>query len=128
MEEIQEETIDLILSEKFDLNFWYFELGRADQLAEEMSVDNQFMNSFWDRGERLWEKYKEKLRKLICNSDTKRIGNRFEELVLGNGREIAVVLLMELTNSDHGIGKAIAIPLVAILLKKQLNEFCSELD
>ena len=123
--EFKSETIDLIMSEKFDINFWYYNLGESIEIEERIDEDKSFMYSFYDLGLEVWDKYKKKLKTTICDIDNLKPKDWVEDIISGDRRELVIAILTLLVGT-LSIKLMIAVPLVAILLKKGLTTFCIE--
>lgn len=124
MEKIKKETIDLLLSKKFNENFWYFELGRADTiLISDEGIEHQFMSSFFDKGVQLWEKYKGILKDYLCDSEKKE-PKAFVNAVTNEGLIDLIHNLVEYMGKSHDIVQAIAIPICGVLLNKGITTLC----
>lgn len=124
MEKINKETIALLISEKSDVNFWLFELGRAEIiLSESPAIEHQFMNSFFDKGEKLWNYHKEKLIDYLCDKEL-REPKTFAKTLTNEGLIDLVHNMFEILTQNHNIVAAIAVPLCGIALKKGVNTLC----
>lgn len=125
MNNLTEQQIDLILNEEIDQSAWLFQLGISTK-KDFSNTDNDFSFPFYDKGKELWnEKFKPFLKTILCDKDRKTIKLLIDEGLLGNARELAVYIYMELTKT-HNIEAGIAIPLIAITIKYNLHKFCSE--
>lgn len=124
MEKLSNETIDLILSDKFDENFWIFELGRTEVLLNRSSeIENQFISSFFEGGAHLWNKYKNIFVDYLCDKDKKEPKEIVQELISGDLRDFVTALLSVLTTT-YSISLALAIPLCGLALKKGVSNIC----
>ena len=124
MNNIKDETIELITSEVFNESFWLFELGRAEIItANKTDIDNQFMNSFYDNGQRLWQESKDKIVEALCDRNKNEPREMIQELTSGNIKDI-VVNIISLLTTTYSFTLAIAIPLCALILKKGINNIC----
>lgn len=74
-------------------------------------------------GKKYWEKFRLKLYRSLCIRSEKRPRKWAEELVSGDIREFIVALITILT-TRYSIPTAIAIPLVALVVKMGLAKFC----
>jgi hypothetical protein len=124
MENLSNETIDLIQSEKFNEDFWYFELGRAEKIMyESVDIENQFMSSFLDNGQRIWQSYKDKVENILCDKTKREPKENIKELTTGTGKDLVVNIITLLTTT-YSLTLAIAIPVAALILKKGINSIC----
>ena len=124
MEKINKETVDLILSEKYNENFWLFELGRTEQIiSDSPPIEHQFMNSFFEKGEQLWAKHKEKIKDYLCDKE-KSEPKQFAKNLTNETLIELVHRIIELLTNTHNIGEAIAIPLCGLALKKGVHALC----
>jgi hypothetical protein len=124
MEKLNQETIDLLLSKKFNENFWFFELGRAETLlVGDEKIEHQFMSSFFDKGVQLWEKYKNILKAHLCDTEKKE-PKPFVKTVTNEGLIDLVHNLIEYMEKSHDIVQAIAIPICGILINKGVTTLC----
>lgn len=125
MDNIKQDTIDLILSDKTNEAFWYFELGRISITAQDVdSSENQFMNSFFDKGQKLWESFQDNLKNAVCDVSTRQPKEIIKELSEGDLKDL-VVNIIGIFVTSYDMTLAIAIPLTALVLKKGLYKFCS---
>jgi dCTP deaminase len=121
MDNISSETIELILAEKYDENFWLFELGRSEALIKDSSdIDHQFMSSFFDRGEKLWEKYKDILREILCDTEKNEPKEFVRKITSGTVKDLVSTLV-----TAYNLEAGLSIPLCALAIKKGLNNICS---
>lgn len=118
------QQLDTILENELNENFWIYQLGVN---AEPVSVitDNDFSFPFFEKGKELWEKYLPILKQILCDKERKAIRMTIDEGILGNIRELVVFIYFELTNT-HNLVAGIAIPLVAIVIKKSIQNFCEQ--
>jgi dCTP deaminase len=124
MNDLNDQTIELITSEDFDENFWLFELGKSAAAEHEsLDVDNQFMSSFFDNGKKLWEFYKNKVQDALCDKQKNEPKEFVQEITSGNIKDI-VVNVISLLTTTYSISLAIAIPLCSLALKKGIHNIC----
>jgi hypothetical protein len=114
-----------IVNSNFDENFWFFELGRVEDL-DGTDVDNEFLTDFYSKGINLWENYKGKIAELICDTDNKIPKEWVNDLITGDIRNFITTLLTLLV-STYSIELSLAIPLVALALKHDIKNFCKEI-
>lgn len=120
--EITDNQIKMIQNEAFDANFWFYQLGIGIS-EEDISSENRFSFDFYDLGREHWEKVKDQLMNILCDRDGKVPSNTMDELLNGDIRNIIVYILTILVaNLDIVIG--VAIPLVSLILKEGLKNFC----
>ena len=124
MEKLNKETIELLLSKNFNENFWFFELGRADTLLiGDEKIEHQFMNSYFDKGVQLWEKYKGLLKDYLCDDENKE-PKQFVKTITNEGLIGLIHNLIEYMEKSHDIVQAIAIPICGILVNKGIAVLC----
>jgi hypothetical protein len=92
-------------------------------LAGKSSVDNQFMDSFYDKGVELWNRNIDKLRDFLCDK-AKKEPKIFVKTVTDDGLISLVHNLIVYLTDDHQLPAAIAIPLCGIAINKGLNNLC----
>ena len=114
-----------IVNPNFDENFWFFELGRVVDL-DNVDIDNEFLTDFYSKGINLWENYKRKIAELICDTDNKIPKEWVNDLITGDIRNFVTTLLTLLV-STYSIELSLAIPLVALVLKHDIKNFCKEI-
>jgi hypothetical protein len=116
--------IDRIISlSKQDKEDIIFELGTALQY-EFAPRRIRFRASYSRMGKELWKAVQYDLYKIICDPDTNEPRLYVEELVSGDIRDLGVSIFTILV-SQLSIPAAIAIPLVALILKVGLRKYCS---
>lgn len=120
---LSREQLNTVLNENLNEHFWTFQLAVGAKESFNTS-DNDFSFNFYEKGKELWAKYLPLLKSIICDKERKIIKPVFDEVVLGNVREL-VMLVYTLLTGDHNLTAAIAIPLVALIVKYNLQEFCS---
>lgn len=124
MEKINQDTINLLLSKKFNENFWLFELGRVDALfVSNANYEHQFMNSFFDKGIQLWEKYQVILKEYLCDLEKKE-PKPFVKNLTNEGMIDFINNLIEFLQNNHDIILTIAIPLCGILINRGVTTLC----
>ncbi|MEO8664750.1 MAG: hypothetical protein ABI462_04570 [Ignavibacteria bacterium] len=114
-----------ILNQNFDDHFWYFELGRFGE-PEKDFVDNEFSTDFYNSGINLWKKYKKKIAEIMCDLDKKVPQEWVIDLISGDIRNF-IITIVTLLVSTYSIELSLAIPLVALALKHDINKFCEEI-
>lgn len=122
---LTDQQIDTILNEHLNQDAWLFQLGVSSK-EDLKHADNDFSFPFYDRGKELWEQYKPLLKIILCDKERKTIKLTIDEGLLGNVRELVVFIYLELTNT-HNLAVGIAIPLVAIVIKYSLHNFCGNI-
>lgn len=124
MDELNNETIQLILSERTTEDFWLFQLGKSES---SISIDgeHQFLNSFFDNGQRLWNFYQDKMKSALCDSSLHQPKEFVREITEGTVKEI-VTSVVSVLCTTYSLSLAVAIPLCALILKKGINNFCAE--
>lgn len=124
MSELNQETINLILREEMNEAFWYFELGRnSSDIADGNDGENFFMNSFFDKGKDLWDKFQDKAKALFCDPSTREPKVFVKELTEGSVKDI-ISGIVGLYMTSYSLTLAIAIPLTALTMKKGFNNLC----
>jgi hypothetical protein len=118
---LTEQQVENILDDRIDENGWLLQLSPGIR----NSIDNDFSFPFYEEGKKLWNEYKPILKNIICDKTRNSIKPEVDEGLLGNVREVIFVIYFELTNT-HNVSAAIAIPLIAIVLKRKLQLFCAE--
>lgn len=120
--EINEDTLDLILSDMMNESFWYFELGR-NSTSPSSTGEHQFMNSFFDQGKKIWDSYKSNIQEIFCDKSTGEPNQYIKELIEGNVKDL-IVNIISLLTTTYSLTLAVAIPLAALILKKGFYSIC----
>lgn len=123
MEDLNNETIQLLMSDRCTEDFWLFQLGKS-QVPISMDSDHQFMNSFFDNGQKLWAFYQEKLKDFLCDRALCEPKDFIKDITDGTSKEIITAIVTGLC-STYSISLSVAIPLCALVLKKGIGAFCN---
>ncbi len=120
--EIDDDTIQLILSDQTNESFWYFQLGKieANPIAND---EHQFMNSFFNNGQRVWDENKGKIQSLLCDMTTNEPNEFIKQLTEGNIKDL-ITGIITLLHTTLSITLTLAVPLVALILKKGIHTLC----
>lgn len=125
MNKIPDRVIELVQKENLDDSYWLGELGFANsKLKNESLEENDFLYSFYEQGQLLWDKYKEDIRSLICDTENGIPKPFINELIGGDIRNILETLATMIVASVK-VEYLIAIPLSCLLLKYKISNFCS---
>lgn len=124
MKEITDKTIELIQNENVNSDIFFVQLGHALKEVNEDVSENELIYSFYEQGKYLWNKYKPKLRSLLCDLDKGEPKQMVGELIGGDIRGL-LETLVSLIVVQFSVGLAIAIPLACLILKVKLKKFCS---
>jgi hypothetical protein len=81
------------------------------------------MNSFFDNGQRLWNRYQDNLRNLLCDCSLNQPKEFVREVTEGTIKEI-VSSIITLLCTTYSLSLAVAIPLCALAFKKGINNLC----
>ncbi len=123
MKEITKDTIDLIVSDKLDVQYWLGELSSVYISAHKLPITSFSNNIHW--GEKFWRKIEDELRSLLCDAGAPK--QMIQEIISGDIRNLAQTILSIIVAS-YEISIAIAIPITALVLKRGINNFCKKED
>ena len=119
---VNDEQIKMIQDESFDANFWLYQLGMSIS-DENISSDMRFSFDFYDLGKEYWTSLLDKLRDILCDCDSKIPKSSLDEFLNGDIRNLVVYLITVLV-TDLGIVISVAIPIVSLILKMGIKNFC----
>jgi hypothetical protein len=125
MKEITDEVIKLLENEKINNDFWYSQLGYAQSLIDGKELsENDLIYNFYEQGKYLWNKYKSKIRELLCDLEKGEPKFIVSEAIGGDIRTVLKTLITIII-AEFSIVVAIALPLACLVIKSQINKFCS---
>lgn len=120
---LTEQEIDTILNNELDENFWMFQLGIS---VSEISAtgDNRFSFPFLDAGKKYWAEIKENVRELLCDTSKNEPKEITSDILSGDIRGITLYYF-GLVISHFDYTAQVTIPLIALILKHGIIDFCS---
>lgn len=125
MKKITDRIIELVQNENLDEIYWFSELGYANSKVNDQGFEeNDFIYSFYEQGEFLWNKYKVELRELICDIENGVPKPFIEEVLAGDIRQILETITTAIM-ATFSLVFAIALPLACLLLKFKIKNFCA---
>lgn len=125
MKEITNDVIQLLENDNLDKDYWYGQLGYADSITSEKSLnESDLIYNFYEQGKYLWGKYKHDLRYLICDLEKGEPKLLVGELIGGDIRSL-LETLVPLIIAQFSVGVAVAVPLACLMLKIKLKKLCS---
>lgn len=119
---VSDKQINMIQDESFDTNFWFYQLGMS-LTDEDITSDNRFSSDILNSGKKYWESLLDKIRDILCDRNSKTPKSSLDEFLNGDIRNLIVYLITILV-TDLGIVISVAIPVVSLILKKGLKDFC----
>jgi hypothetical protein len=119
---VSEEQIRMIQDESFDANFWLYQLGMSIS-NEKLTSDNRFSFDLYNSGKQYWEHFLEKIKDVLCDRNSNTPKSSFDEFLSGDIRNLIVYLITVIV-TDLGIVISVAIPIVSLILKKGIRDFC----
>lgn len=124
MKEITNKTIELIKNENVNSDMFFIQLGLASQEGNKTIGESELIYNFYEQGKYLWNKYKPKLRSLLCDLENGEPKQMVGEIIGGDIR-ILLETLATIIVAQFGIELVVAIPLACLILKFKLKKFCS---
>lgn len=119
---VKDEQIKIIQDESFDTNFWFYQLGMSIS-DENLTADNRFSFDLYNSGKEYWESILDKIGGVLCDRKNKTPKSSLDEFLSGDIRNLIVYLITVLV-TDLGIVISVAIPIVSLILKKGIRDFC----
>ena len=119
---VSDRQINMIQDESFDTNFWLYQLGMSIS-EEDLTADNRFSFDLYNSGKEYWENVLDKIRGVLCDRNNKTPKSSLDEFLSGDIRNLIVYLITVLV-TDLGIVISVAIPVVSLILKKGVRDFC----
>ena len=121
------ETVKMMNSDRFDEDFWLFQLGliESDSKDGQIDLDKRFIYSFYEQGQHLWVKYRKVIQQAFCDMESMEPNQKMKVLLEGEARNL-IDYMLGIFLALHGVNEALAIPLIALTLKKGINNFCEK--
>lgn len=123
--EITETEVSQITNSIFDENFWLFQLGAAVNNVPAQD-EKYFSYDFHRIGAEYWNKIKPNLKAVLCDDRSGQPIEGIKKAIDSDAKDLVVAVLSTVM-SQLSVALTIAIPIASILLKRGLNNLCSEL-
>lgn len=121
-EEKIKKEIDNILNPKLPIEHWEFSLG-VGYTYENAPPGVKFSAPYLEIGKELWEAFQVELIDFLCVREEKKPKKWVNELITGDTRNLAVGLVTAIS-AEYSISIGIAVPVVALILKRKVTNFC----
>ena len=125
MKIINDDDIKKIISNEFNEDYWYSELGKSNSIENNEKTDNELIYSFYEQGIYLWHKHQSKLKNILCENDKKEPKENIKELIEGNIKEL-IVNIISILVTGYALPLAISIPLCSLAIKKGIYKLCKD--
>ncbi|MEA5111554.1 hypothetical protein SDC9_21803 [bioreactor metagenome] len=117
---IADSEIDKILNINLTEEYWIFQLG-VGYIYENSPSNARFFLPYNEYGFKFWNLINYEIHEFLCVDSKPK--EWVKELIEGDVRNLIVGILSAIT-AKYEIGLGIAIPIVALVIKKDLKDYC----